>query len=166
MDANRSLFNFQTKCVNQNTGDDVISDMAPKLIVCHSTNHHVCVSQSNRSQSNVCTSSKAFGRHEPSKLAGFTLVELLVVIGIIALLISILLPALSKARQSALKAACLSNQKQVLLAILMYAGDNQGILPGPAVPVCADHVVEWDRQLLRSSRAFKHDACAKIPRGG
>jgi prepilin-type N-terminal cleavage/methylation domain-containing protein/prepilin-type processing-associated H-X9-DG protein len=69
---------------------------------------------------------------------GFTLVELLVVIGIIALLISILLPALAKARSTAQRAACLSNQKQIVLAILMYAGDNKGTLPGPANPVVFD----------------------------
>ncbi len=60
------------------------------------------------------------------------------VIGIIALLISILLPALGKARDAAAKTACLSNQKQIVLAILMYAGDNQGFLPGPAVPIVLD----------------------------
>ncbi len=73
-----------------------------------------------------------------SDRTGFTLVELLVVIGIIALLISILLPALGKARATAQRAACLSNEKQVVLAILMYAGDNKGMLPGPAIPMVMD----------------------------
>jgi prepilin-type N-terminal cleavage/methylation domain-containing protein len=72
---------------------------------------------------------------------GFTLVELLVVIGIIALLISILLPALSKARATAQRAACLSNEKQIINAILLYTTDNKGLLPGPSMPMVLDPLV-------------------------
>lgn len=71
--------------------------------------------------------------------AAFTLVELLVVIGIIALLVSILLPTLARARRQANMVVCQSNLRQFLAGLQLYAVENNGYIPGPNTTGVAMH---------------------------
>ena len=86
------------------------------------------------------------GRRRAPVGAAFTLIELLVVVSIIALLIAILLPSLSKAREAARRVVCLAHLRSQAQAFLMYAEENNGFL------ISADDVdfggTRWRRNAL------------------
>jgi prepilin-type processing-associated H-X9-DG protein len=97
------------------------------------------------------------------------LVELLVVIGIIAVLISILLPALSRVRRQANTLQCSSNMRQVSAALLMYINDNKGrLIPAgiPPLPGIYQYGWWWPNELVRQKYIKQPGlSCYKTPGG-
>ena len=101
-------------------------------------------------------------RRGKSSKNGFTLIELLVVIAIIAILAAMLLPALARAKDKAKAIKCLGNNKQIALAMIMYANDNNDYLPplsnsptSPGFPVTAPYL--WYYQILANGNYITSD---------
>jgi prepilin-type N-terminal cleavage/methylation domain-containing protein/prepilin-type processing-associated H-X9-DG protein len=109
---------------------------------------------------------------------GFTLVELLVVIGIIAVLVGLLLPAVGRAREQSRRTACLSNLRQLGFAMITYANDHRDRLPNSNPPntvldyIATDYIlVTLNERYVKSPAVFHcpsddEPAPSKIESGG
>jgi prepilin-type N-terminal cleavage/methylation domain-containing protein len=102
-------------------------------------------------------------RRSRAEWSAFTLVELLIVIGIIAVLMAILLPVLSKARAAANRTACMSNLRQLYNGVLMYCNDSNGYFPTCAYFEDSTAYVELNEDWIhwQSNRDINNSAIAR-----
>jgi prepilin-type N-terminal cleavage/methylation domain-containing protein/prepilin-type processing-associated H-X9-DG protein len=94
---------------------------------------------------------------------GFTLIELLVVIAIIAILAAILFPVFAQAREKARAISCVSNEKQIALAVIMYVQDNDEGFPAQAIEDAADNFDFQQSWVDEVTPYIKSFACFKCP---
>jgi prepilin-type N-terminal cleavage/methylation domain-containing protein len=101
-----------------------------------------------------------------SKQSGFTLIEILIVVGIIALLAALLLPLLGSVRDRARLSSCANNLHQIHLGLSQYASDNSGLLPpypsqitsGGTKPPASLTCIEQSRELVQSVLPYSHSS--------
>jgi prepilin-type N-terminal cleavage/methylation domain-containing protein/prepilin-type processing-associated H-X9-DG protein len=96
--------------------------------------------------------------HRSRRFSGFTLVELLVVIGIIAVLIGVLLPALSKAREQANRTKCLANLRSLGQAMIMYANESRDRLPNCNPPNTSADYAATNQVLVSLAKKYVRNA--------
>ena len=103
-------------------------------------------------------------KRKGSVSGAFTLIELLVVIAIIAILAALLLPALSKAKESARTAKCVSNVRQMALAVVLYTGDHGYYPPGRYVGGQYETRIAWyDALIPYMGKWTNHNTAMKCP---
>ena len=102
-------------------------------------------------------------RRQTTRADGFTLIELLVVIAIIAILASMLLPALAKAKESGKRIACVNDERQLGLATIMSVDENEGQFP---VRPAAGSPQRWPEQLKDYYKNLRLLACPSDPKPG
>ena len=96
---------------------------------------------------------------------GFTLIELLVVIAIIAILAAILFPVFARAREKARQSSCLSNVKQLMLAVMMYAQDYDETLPYASSwgEISTPSYITWCQALMPYAKNTQITICPSYP---
>jgi len=98
------------------------------------------------------------GNSRSPRREGFTLLELLVVIGMVGVLAALLLPALTSAKGRAKRATCLNNLHQITLATRMYAEDHQDAVVLPSGPVAAPTDYQLYKEYVKSYAGYKRQA--------